>query len=83
MSAFVEVVSKAQLAGKIHYWAQDILRMNRTCGLGRSPEGKYQVIWPGLINQWIHCPENHGEYLGTLDRDSTAQDVEAMLQDEP
>ena len=66
MSAYVEVVSKRELAVKIHYWAQDILKANQTCGLGKTPEGKYQVVWPGLINQWIYCPDEHGQYLGTL-----------------
>lgn len=82
MSGFVEVVSKRDLAIKIHYWAQDILRLNATCGLGKTPEGKCQVVWPGLINQWIYCPEDHGQYLGTLDRDSTELDVEHMLEGE-
>ena len=40
MSGFVEVVGKRELAVKIHYWAQDILRANSTCGLGKTPEGK-------------------------------------------
>lgn len=82
MSAYVEVVSRKELAVKIHYWAQDILRNNRTCGLGKTPEGKYQVVWPGLINQWICCPEEHGQYLGTLDRKSGTADVEHMLEGE-
>lgn len=41
MSGFVEVVSKRDLAVKIHDWAQDILKLNATCGLGKMPEGKY------------------------------------------
>jgi hypothetical protein len=82
MSAYVEVVSRRELAVKIHYWAQDILRNNRTCGLGKTPEGKYQVVWPGLINQWIYCPNEHGQYLGTLDRKSGTADVEHMLAGE-
>ncbi|HEY3645075.1 MAG TPA: hypothetical protein VGM16_07020 [Gammaproteobacteria bacterium] len=82
MSAYVEVVSKRELAVKIHYWAQDILRNNATCGLGKTPEGKYQVVWPGLVDQWIYCPEEHGQYLGTLDRKSGTEDVEHMLEGE-
>jgi|GEM_PF-3403441 len=82
MSAYVEVVSKQELAVKIHYWAQDILRLNATCGLGKTPEEKYQVVWPGLINQWIYCPEEHGQYLGTLSRGSTPEDVEHMPEGE-
>lgn len=36
MSAHVGVVSRRELAVKIHYWAQDILCNNRTCGLGKT-----------------------------------------------
>lgn len=82
MSAYVEVVGKKELAVKIHYWAQDILKANATCGLGKTPLGKYQVVWPGLMDHWIHCPEEHGQYLGTLGRDSTTADVEHMLEGE-
>lgn len=82
MSAYVEVVSKRELAVKIHYWAQDILRNNATCGVGKTPEGKYQVIWPGLVDQWIYSPEEHGEYLGTLDRRSGVENVEQLLEGE-
>jgi hypothetical protein len=81
MSAYVEVIGKKELAVKIH-WAQDILRNNATCGLGKTPEGKYQVVWPGLVDQWIHCPEEHGQYLGTLDRTSGTEDVVHMLEGE-
>ena len=82
MSAYVEVVSRQELAVKIHYWAQDILKANATCGLGKTPAGKYQVVWPGLINQWIYSPEDHGQYLGTLNRESGTEDVEHMLEGE-
>lgn len=82
MSAYVEVVSRKELAVKIHYWAQDILKANETCGLGKTPEGKYQVVWPGLIDQWIYLPEEHGQYLGTLSRKSGTGDVEHMLEGE-
>jgi hypothetical protein len=82
MSAYVEVVSRRELAGKIHYWAQDILKANQTCGLGKTPEGRYQVVWPGLIDQWIYLPEEHGQYLGTLSRRSGTGDVEHMLEGE-
>jgi len=77
-----EKINKSELAIKIHYWAQDILKLNRTCGLGKTLEGKYQVIWPGLITQWIYSPEEHGQYLGTLSRGSTPKDVEMMLEGE-
>lgn len=40
------------------------------------------MVWPGLINQWIYCPDEHGQYLGTLSRGSTPQDVEHMLEGE-
>ena len=82
MSGFVEVVGKKELAVKIHYWAQDILKANSTCGLGKTPEGKYQVVWPGLINQWIYCSDDHGQYLGTLSRVSTTEDVVHILEGE-
>lgn len=39
MSGFVEIVSKRDLAMKIHYWAQDILKLNATCGLGTLSRG--------------------------------------------
>ena len=68
MSAYVEVVSRQDLAVKIHYWAQEILRNNATCGLGKTLEGKCRVVWPGLVAQWIYRPEEHGQYVGTLDR---------------
>ena len=82
MNTNIEVIDRADLAVKIHFWAQDILSANSTCGLGKTVEGKYQVIWPGLINQWIHCPDEHGEYLGTLTRDSTPADIENLLEGE-
>jgi hypothetical protein len=82
MSFQVEVITRHDLALSIHLWAQDVLKTNKTCGLGKSVGGKYQVVWPGLIDQWIHAPEEHGQYLGTLDRDSTPDDVERMLEGE-
>lgn len=82
MSAYVEVVSKRELAVKIHYWAQDILKLNATCGLGKSPEGKYVVVWPGLVDQWLCDPDDHGQFLGMLDRRSSIADVEQLLEGE-
>lgn len=82
MSEWVDTESKRALASKIHYWAQDILRQNATCGLGKSLEGRYVVIWPGLIDHWLSCPEEHGEYLGTLDRESDCDDIEKLLPNE-
>jgi hypothetical protein len=76
----VQRVTIRDLAVEVHGWAQDILRTNETCGLGRSLQGKYVVIWPGLISQWIHCPDEHGEFLGTLDRRSGVDDVMALLE---
>ena len=82
MSFQIEVITRADLAQSIHVWAQDVLKTNKTCGLGKTTEGKYQVVWPGLINQWLHAPAEHGQYLGTLDRNSTPADVERMLEGE-
>jgi hypothetical protein len=82
MSIGVEVLGKHELSVKIHRGAQDVLKMSERCGLGRTPEGRYQVIWPGLINHWLNCPEELGEYLGTLDRGSTLEDVEHLLEGE-
>jgi hypothetical protein len=81
MSAYVEVVGRRELAVKIHYWAQEILKADQTCGLGRTPEGRYQVVRPGLIDQWIYLPEAHGQYLGTLSRRSSTGDVEHIPAD--
>jgi hypothetical protein len=80
MNAYVEVVTKRELAAKIHYWAQDILRQNATCGLGKTPSGRFQVIWPGLIDQWLNNPEDHGAFLGTLSRTSGIEDIEKLLE---
>lgn len=82
MSFQIEVITRADLAQSIHTWAQDVLKTSATCGVGKSIEGKYLVVCPGLIDQWIYRPEEHGQYLGTLSRTSTPADVERMLEGE-
>lgn len=69
-------------AGRILGWARDVLRENALCGLGMDLRDHYVVIWPALIDAWIHQPETHGRYLGTLSRASTVVDVEALLPPE-
>lgn len=80
----VDLVKSARRARaeKILSWARDVLRENATCGVGLNLSDRYVVIWPPLIDAWIHQPETHGHYLGTLSRASTARDVEALLPPE-
>lgn len=79
MSA-VELLSRRSLAVEIHGWAQDLLRTDSSCGVGRSLTGRYVVIWSGLVDHWITCPDTYGQFLGTLSRDSVVADVENLLE---
>lgn len=77
MRDFVTRLSRRQAAETIFRNAQDVLRTESMCGIGRYKSGRYAVLWPGLIDAWIY---QGSEYLGCISRDSTVADVENLLE---